>query len=79
MSTQNVIQNKHKSNSENAGELFLESFHGIVYGVVAERAIKLELGWSSHHGTAEMNPTSNHEVEGLIPGLPQWVKDPALP
>jgi len=25
-----------------------------------------------------MNPTRNHEVVGLIPGLTQWVKDLAL-
>ena len=33
---------------------------------------------SSHCGIAEMNLTRNHKVVGLIPDLPQWVKDLAL-
>ena len=34
---------------------------------------------SSRRSEVEMNPTRNHEVAGLIPGLDQWVKDPVLP
>ena len=26
-----------------------------------------------------LNPTRNHEVVGLTPGLAQWIKNPALP
>ena len=33
---------------------------------------------SSHRGTAESNPTRNHEVLGSIPGPDQWVKDLVL-
>ena len=33
---------------------------------------------SSPCGTAETNPTRNHEVVGSLPGLTQWVKDLAL-
>ena len=42
------------------------------------KAVKRYPHGSSHGGTAERNPTRNHEVVGLIPGLAQWVKDLVL-
>ena len=42
------------------------------------RPIRME--WKVYTGNSgpETNPTSNQEVEVLIPGLTLWVKDPAL-
>ena len=37
------------------------------------------LSGSSRRGAGETNATRNHEVEGVPPGLAQWVKDPELP
>ena len=41
---------------------------------VALKKKKRQKKRTSHCGTAETNPTRNHEIAGLIPGLAQWVR-----
>ena len=41
--------------------------------------LKINIFRSSCPGSAVTNPTSIHEDAGLIPGLSQWVKNPAWP
>ena len=55
----------------------LGCFH--VLAIVNSAAVNIKVHGSSHHGSAAANLTRIHEDLGLIPGLTQWVKDPALP
>ena len=47
-------------------------------GCTTINIVKIIELWSSHHGATEKNPTRNHEAAGSIPGVTQWVQDPAL-
>ena len=72
------IQDPIKLLEENMGENFYDINHSSIFLDQSPKTKEIK-AWSSHHGTVEMNLTRNHEVVSSIPGLTQWVKDPALP
>ena len=50
----------------------------VSYSRTVSKNIKFKKILPEFAGSMEMNPTRNHDVSGLIPGLAQWVKDPVL-
>ena len=60
-----------KKKHQNCWPVFLKNVNVI-------EQIKKKHDRSSHCGSVETNLTRNYEVAGLIPGLAQRVRDPAL-
>ena len=68
MELQGILKNQ--NNLEKTTQL------GDLHFLILKLTTKLHKSGSSHCGSVVTNWTSVHEDVGLIPGLPQWIKDP---
>ena len=59
-------------------QIYIHIIHILYIYKKTKKFLKMVKKGNSHFGTVETSPTSIHEDVGLIPGLTQWVEDPAL-
>ena len=75
-----AYKNNSKNTSQKSSEMQQKTYlvEMLVFGAEMGSYFGFKKNWNSHCGSVITKPTRIHEDASLIPGLAQWVKDPAL-